>query len=120
MSAGEWLPSIVTEGMLQGSQEYGMLPRHGCCVPSLEEEEPLPQEGERVLLLSHVDRGFSLPPHPFLLDFLAFTGSQLHHLVPNAITLFSSFFSLCEAFLGIEPHWHLSRSIYIIRRQKVK
>ncbi|KAI5021469.1 hypothetical protein ZWY2020_058199 [Hordeum vulgare] len=29
------------------------------------ETEPAPQEGEHVLLLSHVYRGFSLPPHPF-------------------------------------------------------
>ena len=84
------------------------------------EEEPFPREGERVLFLSHVDRAFSLPPHPFLLDFLAFTGSQLHHIVPNAITLLASLFTLCEGFLGIEPHWHLFRSIYTIKPQKVK
>ena len=84
------------------------------------EEEPFPWEGERVLLLSHVDCGFSLPPHPFLLDFLSFTGSQLHHIVPNTITLLASFFTLCEGFLSIEPHWHLFRSIYTIKPQKVK
>ena len=104
MSAGEWLPSVVTREMLKGYQESGMLPRHGCRTPSPGEEEPFPQEGERVLLLSDVDRGFSLPPHPFLLDFLSFTGSQLHHIVPNTITLLASLFTLCEGFLGIEPH----------------
>ena len=71
-------------------------------------------------MLSHVDRGFSLPPHPFFLDFLAFTDAQLHHIVPNAVTLLSSFFTLCEGFLGIEPHWHLFRSIYAIKPQKAK
>src|SRR4051812_32585217 len=103
MSAGEWLPSIVTMEMLQGYQDPGMVPRHGRRLPPPGEEEPFPQENECVLLLSHVDRGFSLPPHPFLLDFLAFTRSQLHHLVPNSITLLASFFSLCEGFLGIDP-----------------
>ena len=106
--------------MLQGFQDSGMLPHHGYRAPSPGEEEPFPQEGERVLLLSHVERGFSLPPHPFLLDFLAFTGSQLHHIVPNTITLLASFFTLCEGFLVIEPHWHLFCSIYTIKPQKVK
>jgi len=120
MSAGEWLPSVVTREMLKVYQDSGMIPRRGCRAPSPGEEQPAPQEGERVLLLSHIDRGFSLPPHPFLLDFLAFTGSQLHHIVPNTITLLASFFTLCEGFIGIEPHWHLFRSIYTIRPQKVK
>ncbi|KAI5018814.1 hypothetical protein ZWY2020_043702 [Hordeum vulgare] len=34
-------------------------------LPAEGETEPAPQEGERVLLLSHVYRGYSLPPHPF-------------------------------------------------------
>lgn len=120
MSAGEWLPSIITVEMLQVYQDSGMLPCHGCRLPSPGEEEPLPWDDERVLLLSHVDREFSLPPHPFLLDFLAFPGSQLHHLVLNAITLLSSFVTLCEGYIGIEPHWHLFRTIYTIKPQKVK
>lgn len=97
-----------------------MLPCHGYRAPSPEEEEPLPQDGERVLLLPHVDRGFSLPPHPFLLDFLQFTGSQLHHVVPNTITLLASFVTLYEGFLGIKPHWHLFRSIYAIKPRRLR
>ena len=120
MSTGEWLASIVTEEMLQGYQDAGLVPRHGCRLPPPGEDEPLPRGDERVLLLSHVDRGFSLPPHPFLLDLLAFTGSQLHHLVPNTITLLSSFFTLCEGFIGIDPHWNIFRAIYSIKPQKVK
>src|SRR3954470_17637749 len=83
-------------------------------------DEPLPRGVERVLLLSHVDRGFCLTPHPFLLDLLPFTGSQLHHLVPNTITLLSIFFALCEGFIGIDPHWNLFRTIYSIKPQKIK
>src|ERR1041385_5005169 len=120
MSAGEWLPSIVTAENIRRYQDEGLIPRHGCRLPGPGEVEPHPREDQRVLLLSHVDRGFSLPPHPFLLDFLAFTGSQLHHIVPNSITLLSSFFSLCEGFLGIDPHWNLFCTIYTIKPQKIK
>ena len=120
MSTGEWLPSIVTVDNIRLYQDEGLIPRHGCRLTGPGEVEPHPREDERVLLLSHVDRGFSLPPHPFLLDFLAFTGSQLHHIVPNSITLLASLFSLCEGFLGIDPHWNLFRTIYTIKPQKIK
>jgi hypothetical protein len=29
------------------------------------------------------------------------------HLTPNSITIISTFVHLCEAYLGIEPHFHL-------------
>jgi hypothetical protein len=29
------------------------------------------------------------------------------HLIPNAITIISSFIHLCEAYLGIPQHFHL-------------
>ena len=120
MSAGEWIPSVVTAEQIRSYQDEGLLPRDGCRLPGPGEVEPHPRPDERVLLLSHLDRGFALPPHPFLLDFLAFTGAQLHHIAPNSVTLLSSFFSLCEGFLGIEPHWNLFRHIYILKSQKVK
>src|SRR3954469_9243449 len=120
MSAGEWLPSVVTATTIRRYQDDGLLPRNGCRLPGPGEVEPHPRDDERFLLLSHIVRGFSLPPHPFLQDFLAFTGSQLHHIVPNSITLLASFFSLCEGFLGIDLHWNLFRTIYTIKPQKIK
>src|SRR3954469_10476841 len=105
--------------MLRRYQDEGFVPRHGCRLPPPGEDEPLPRGDERVFLLSHVDRGFPLPPHPFLLDFLAFNGYQLHHLVPNTITLLSSFFTLCEGFIGIDPQRNLFRTIYAIKPQKI-
>jgi len=55
-----------------------------------------------------------------LLDFLAFTGAQLHHIVPNSVTLLASFVALSEGFLGIDPHWNLFCYIYTLKPQKVK
>jgi hypothetical protein len=39
------------------------------------EAEPEPHEDERVLLTTHVERGFSLPPHPFFRGFLNVFGA---------------------------------------------
>jgi hypothetical protein len=37
---------------------------------------------------------------------------QLHHLTPNSILHIACFATLCESFLGIEPHFVLWRSIF--------
>ncbi|KAI5013210.1 hypothetical protein ZWY2020_028164 [Hordeum vulgare] len=66
---------MTKEDMLE-LVEQGMIEHKTWRLPTEGETEPAPQEGERVLLLSHVHRGFSLPPHPF------FRGRCL----PNAAT----------------------------------
>ena len=68
-----------------------------------------------VLLATHVDRGFSLPPHPFFRGFLNFFGAQLHHFTPNTIVYLAAFVSLCENFLGCRPHWGLFKHIFTCR-----
>ncbi|KAI4996724.1 hypothetical protein ZWY2020_052066 [Hordeum vulgare] len=61
---GDFLPSTVRETNVLELVEHGMVVNKSWRL--LEGEmEPAPREGERVLLLSHVARGFSLPPHPF-------------------------------------------------------
>ena len=65
---------------------------------------PQPQPGECVLLATHVDHGFSLPPHPFFRGFLNFFGAQLHHFSPNTITYLAAFVSMCKNFLGCRAH----------------
>jgi hypothetical protein len=84
------------------------------------EVEPEPRDGERVLLLTHIERGFSMPPHPFFRAFLNYFGAQLHHLPPNAIAYLSCFITLCECFLGCPPHWGLFKHIFSVRSQAVK
>ena len=37
---------------------------------------------------------------------------QLHHLAPNSILHISIFVHLCEAFLGIHPHFDLFKSLF--------
>ncbi|KAI4981924.1 hypothetical protein ZWY2020_022416 [Hordeum vulgare] len=50
--------------------EQGLIENKTWRLPAEGETEPAPEEGVRVLLLSNVYRGFSLPPHPFFRDVL--------------------------------------------------
>ena len=42
---------------------------------------------------------------------------QLHHLTPNSFVHISIFMHLCEAFLGIEPHFELFRFLFHLKLQ---
>ena len=79
---GDWIHSRITQEDLDDLAERGLIPYDSARLPG-KESEPQPREGERVLLATHVDRGFSLPPHPFFRGFLNFFGAQLHHFTPT-------------------------------------
>ena len=61
-----------------------------------------------------------MPPHPFFRDFLNYFGAQLHHLPLNTIAYLAAFVSMCENFLGCQPHWELFKHIFTCRSQSVK
>jgi hypothetical protein len=67
------------------------------------------------MFLSFLFRGLSLPAHEFLRGLLFVYGVQLHQLTPNSILHIACFVTLCESFLGIEPHFLLWRSIFRLR-----
>jgi hypothetical protein len=60
--------------------------------------------------------GLSFPANEFLHSLLFFCGIQLWQLTPNSILHLSIFVTLCEAFLGIDPHWGLWRKIFYVKR----
>jgi hypothetical protein len=76
---------------------------------------PQPPSGYRVMFLSFLLRGLSLPAHEFLCGLLFVYSVQLHQLTPNSILHIACFVTLCESFLGIEPHFLLWRSIFQLR-----
>jgi hypothetical protein len=43
--------------------------------------------------------------HRFLCSLLQFYGLELHHLTPLGILHIVAFVILCEALMGIEPHF---------------
>jgi hypothetical protein len=67
------------------------------------------------MFLAFLLRGFSLLAHEFLRELLFVYGVQLHQLTPNSLLHIACFVSLCESFLGIEPHFLLWRSIFQLR-----
>ena len=52
-------------------------------------------------------RGLALPVSPFFCGLLDFYELNLTHLNPNSILQVSIFVHLCEAYLGILPHFGL-------------
>src|SRR5947207_8658508 len=68
--------------------------------------------GELVVFEPFFYRGFSLPTNNFFWGLLHFYGIELVHLNPNSILHIATFIPLCEAFLGIEPHFALFRHLF--------
>jgi hypothetical protein len=62
-----------------------------------------PESSERVIFISHFERGFTLPASDFFRDFLDNYGLQPHHLPANAVIILSAFAAFCEGYAGIEP-----------------
>jgi hypothetical protein len=71
------------------------------------ERIPQPPSGYQVIFLAFLLRGLSLPAHEFLRGLLFVYGVQLHQLTPNSLLHIACFMTLCESFLGIEPHFLL-------------
>jgi hypothetical protein len=76
---------------------------------------PKPPNGFRVMFLAFLLRGLSFPTHEFLRGLLFVYGVQLHQLTPNSILHIAYFITLCESFLGIEPHFLLWKYLFRLR-----
>jgi hypothetical protein len=59
--------------------------------------------------------GLALPASPFFRDLLDFYSLNLTHLNPNFVLQIAMFVHLCEAFLGIIPHFGLWKYLYHCR-----
>ena len=68
---------------------------------------PFNEHYEIVVFTSFYERRFAMPAHDFLRGLLFFYGLELIHLNPNSILHGSIYIHLCEAFLGIDPHFDL-------------
>jgi hypothetical protein len=72
--------------------------------------------GEIVVFIAHIEHGFVASAGNFFLDLLFFYRIVPVQLVPNAITIISSFIHLCEAYLGIAPHFHLRCHFFELKK----
>jgi hypothetical protein len=79
------------------------------------EEFPSEDVKERVVFASFFERGFILPAGDFFRGLLYYYRLELVHLVPNSVTVVSTFIHFCEAYLGIPPHFLLWRYFFCVK-----
>ena len=112
---GDWKRSEITETEINELKGQGLLNGMEYKLPG-DEEIPNPPTGWRVIFLSFLLRGLSLPAHEFLRGLLFVCGVQLWQLTPNAILHIAVFVTFCECYLEIAPHWGLWKSLYQVRQ----
>ena len=69
---------------------------------------------EIVLFCDFVERNLAIPASDFLHALLKCWGIQLHHLTHQSILHLSIFTHLCEAFIGIEPHFYVFQHFFFL------
>jgi hypothetical protein len=112
-----WVRSTMTEANIQVLVDRGLLR------PKTEVEwraaagEDFPSEDvkEQVVFGSFFERGFNLPVGDFFRGLLYYYRLELVHLIPNSITVVSTFIHFCEAYLGIPPHFSLWRHFFCVK-----
>jgi hypothetical protein len=107
--------SALDEADLKNVKKEGFLSASAEIVFPIDEVIHAPPSGFQVIFLAFLLRGFSLPAHEFLCGLLFVYGVQLHQLMPNSLLHIACFITLCEAFLGIDPHWILWKYLFCLR-----
>jgi hypothetical protein len=122
MVAKGWTRSKVTKEALIPYISAGIIPEVATKrwrVPAANETEPLPRPGEFVILMSFLDRGFTVPTSDFLRQLLAFYNIKISDLGPHSVQQISLFVALCECYLGCPPYFPLWVSSFHGRAARV-
>jgi hypothetical protein len=109
--------SVVSEFDLLHLVSVGVLPPKELCSWRICRGVTVPTEDthESVIYIPFLTRGLALPISPFFRSLLDFYHLNLTHLNPNSILQVSVFVHLCEAYLGILPHFGLWKYLYHYR-----
>jgi hypothetical protein len=89
------------------SQGYMTATELATCRALADPASPASMGGYVVACAAIYEPGFGVPSHRFFCLLLQFYGLELHHLTPSGILHIAAFVTLCEAFMGIEPHFDL-------------
>jgi hypothetical protein len=114
-SATNWVRSAITKKEVEKARTDSLISAQDSIKFPSTKRILEPPSGYRVMFLAFLLRGLSLPSHEFLRGLLFVYNVQLHQLTPNSILHIACFVTLCESFLGIEPHFLLWRSIFRLR-----
>jgi hypothetical protein len=109
------VPSDFKKKDLTKAQADGLISDDDQVIFPSTERIPKPMSDFRVMFLAFLLRGLSFPAHEFLRGLLFVYGVQLHQLTPNSILHIACFITLCESFLGIEPHFLLWKFLFRLR-----
>jgi hypothetical protein len=109
--------SVVSEADLLHLVEIGVLPPKELCSWRIWRGAIVPIEDthEAVIFVPFLIRGLALPVSPFFCGLIVFYSQNLTHLYPNFVLQIVVFVHLCEAFLGILPHFGLWKYLYHCR-----
>jgi hypothetical protein len=109
--------SVVSEFDLLHLVSVGVLPPKELCSWRICRGVTIPTEDthESVIYIPFLIRGLALTISPFFIGLLDFYHLNLTHLNPNSILQVSVFVHLCEAYLGILPHFGLWKYLYHCR-----
>jgi hypothetical protein len=80
------------------------------------ETMPSPPTRFRVMHYPFILCGAGLLAHAFLRGLVFVYGVQLHDLNPNTVLQIACFVTLCECFLGINPHWAPWKRLFGVKR----
>jgi hypothetical protein len=111
-SATNWVRSAIMKKEVEKARADGLITAQDSIKFPSTEWIPEPPSGYRLMFLAFLLRSFSLPAHEFLRGLLFVYGVELHQLTLNSLLHIAYFVTLCESFLGIEPHFLLWRSIF--------
>jgi hypothetical protein len=119
MMAAEWTQSISTPAMIERLVNTGVLPVAviGGWWTSIGESYLDPRPGEIVVFKDFYWRGFRNPCHPFLHKLCDYYRVSICNLHPNSILVVSIFIALCEAYLGIQPHFNLCSHFFYLKKK---
>jgi hypothetical protein len=67
----------------------------------------LPRDNEVVVLAPFYESEFGLPLHPSIWGCSSTMGWRFRISIPTPSCTWRAFITLCEAFMGIDPHWKL-------------
>jgi hypothetical protein len=99
---------LVNRGLLRPKEEVEWRAAAG-------EQFPSEDVKEQVVFASFFECSFNLPVGDFFCCLLYYYQLEVVHLVPNSITVVSTFIHFCEAYLGISPHFLLWRYFFCVK-----